>query len=267
MRFCQNWQIYADDITVRSGRWIDGTYYTDGEKAERLKAVKKQEQVSQVDLEGAFRSLGFNPTPLGADKEGKATKPKKRTRTKGELNDDGLGKEAAADHSPRAHRYVSFVVLFVSLIVPLLATHVIFEQKPKSRKVRFQGQTCKTRVFIGLIWILLLSLRDLPAQAARVVVDAEKFAIAEVEALQVLDPSRVSERAQSRTIPAGERSLSKAYLMPLAPGQQNTSMNTRAGARARSASVADRNSWQPHGRRGRHQSRGNCSRRYFIGRQ
>ena len=41
MRFCQNWQIYADDITVRSGRWIDGNYYTDGEKAERLKAAKK----------------------------------------------------------------------------------------------------------------------------------------------------------------------------------------------------------------------------------
>ena len=141
--------------------------------------------MSQVDLEGAFRSLGFDPTPFGVDKEGKATKPKKRPRTKGELNDDGLGKEAAADQSPRAHLCVSFVVLFVGLIISLLATHVICEQKRKSRKFRFQGQTCKTRVFIGFIWILLLSSHDHSVQAVPTAIDVEKFATAEIEALQL----------------------------------------------------------------------------------
>ena len=87
-----------------------------------------------MDLEGAFRSLGFNPTPLGADKEGKAAKPKKRPRTKGELNDDGLGKEAAADHSPYAHLCVSFILLLVAPIIPVWATNVICEQKAKMKQ-------------------------------------------------------------------------------------------------------------------------------------
>ena len=33
MRFCTNWQIYADDITVRSGRWLYGVYHSDSERA------------------------------------------------------------------------------------------------------------------------------------------------------------------------------------------------------------------------------------------
>ena len=32
MRFCTNWQIYADNSSVRSGRWMDGVYYTGEEK-------------------------------------------------------------------------------------------------------------------------------------------------------------------------------------------------------------------------------------------
>ena len=45
MRFCTNWQIYADDITIRSGRWIDGVYYSDGEAAERLREAQKKEEL------------------------------------------------------------------------------------------------------------------------------------------------------------------------------------------------------------------------------
>ena len=39
MRFCTNWCIYADDITIRSGRWLDGTYYSDSEQTERIRAA------------------------------------------------------------------------------------------------------------------------------------------------------------------------------------------------------------------------------------
>ena len=39
MRFCKQWQIYADDITVRTGRMLDGVYYTDDEKAESIRPV------------------------------------------------------------------------------------------------------------------------------------------------------------------------------------------------------------------------------------
>ena len=56
MRFCSSWQIYADDITVRSGRYIDGVYYTDVEATERIKAAREKEAAHQVDLSEAFRS-------------------------------------------------------------------------------------------------------------------------------------------------------------------------------------------------------------------
>ena len=118
MRFCTNWQIYADDITVRSGRWINGVYYSDSENTERVRTAAKEEGAGRPDLEQSFKSLGFDPTSLGVEKEGKASRPKvkakpkanseqlgykARPRTKSEKAEDGLGAESAADRSPRAH--------------------------------------------------------------------------------------------------------------------------------------------------------------------
>ena len=105
MRFCTNWQIYADDITVRSGRWINGVYYSDSEYTERVRAAAKAEGAGRPDLEQSFKSLGFDPTSLGVEKEGKAPRPKAKARpkTKSEQADDGIGAESAADRSPRAH--------------------------------------------------------------------------------------------------------------------------------------------------------------------
>ena len=71
MRFCTNWQIYADDITIRSGRCIDGVYHSDGESAERLREAQKQEKAAQPLLADAFKALGFDPSPLGVEKDGK----------------------------------------------------------------------------------------------------------------------------------------------------------------------------------------------------
>ena len=103
MRFCSNWQIYADDITIRSGRWIDGVYYSDGERAERLREALKQEKTAQPLLADAFKALGFDPTPLGTEKDGKQAKPKKREKTKGEQAQEGLTPKASGDPSPYAH--------------------------------------------------------------------------------------------------------------------------------------------------------------------
>ena len=111
MRFCTKWQIYADDITIRSGRWLDGVYYTDEEYAERLRTAQKKESDARPLLEEAFKALGFDPEPLGAEKDGKQAKPKKRPATKAEKADDGLGAEAAADPSPRG-TCASVCVLF-----------------------------------------------------------------------------------------------------------------------------------------------------------
>jgi len=103
MRFCTNWQIYADDITVRSGRWLDGAYYSDAEYRDKVRTASRKEKASQPVLEDAFKALGFDPTVLGKEADGKRVKPKARPRTKGEEADEGLGAEAGADPSPRAH--------------------------------------------------------------------------------------------------------------------------------------------------------------------
>ena len=114
MRFCINWQIYADDITVRTGRWLNGVYYSDSEHTERIRAASRTERAAQPVLEEAFKALGFDPAALGKEVDGKAVKPKARSRTRGEKADDGLGAEAGADPSPRAHGVMHFVLLVVA---------------------------------------------------------------------------------------------------------------------------------------------------------
>ena len=37
---CDNWQIYADDVTVQTGRVIDGALYADEEYRARVTAAK-----------------------------------------------------------------------------------------------------------------------------------------------------------------------------------------------------------------------------------
>ena len=68
MRSCTNWQIYADDITVRSGRWMDGVYYSDEERSQRVKDAAEREEMARIELEESFRALGFDPSALGAEK-------------------------------------------------------------------------------------------------------------------------------------------------------------------------------------------------------
>ena len=126
MRFCTKWQIYADDITVRSGRWIHGVYHSDSESAERLKEAQKREKASQPLLADAFKALGFNPEPLGQEKDGKAVKPKKRPRTRGEEAASGLGPEAAADPSPWAHLGVCLYYVVYILFVVIFGVFVLF---------------------------------------------------------------------------------------------------------------------------------------------
>ena len=68
MRFCTNWQIYADDITVRSGRWMGGANDSDEERGQRIRDAAEREQMARIELEESFRALGFDPSALGAEK-------------------------------------------------------------------------------------------------------------------------------------------------------------------------------------------------------
>jgi hypothetical protein len=100
MRFCKEWQIYADDCTIRTGRVCDGVVYTDAEWGDRLQAAYHKRDHSLQHLGEAFVALGFDPAGLG----GEATaSTKERRKTKQEEAKKGLGKAAKSDPSPRAH--------------------------------------------------------------------------------------------------------------------------------------------------------------------
>ena len=80
--------------------------YTDSENAERLKEAQKKEKASQPLLDDAFKALGFNPAPLGADKQKPAAQPKKkseRPKSEGEKAEAGLSPKSLSDPSPYAH--------------------------------------------------------------------------------------------------------------------------------------------------------------------
>ena len=69
MRLCKEWEIYADDCTIRTGRYLDGVYYTDAEHAARVKEATKKPREPMQELEAAFEALGFNPAGLGQEKK------------------------------------------------------------------------------------------------------------------------------------------------------------------------------------------------------
>ena len=104
MRFCTSWQIYADDSTVRTGRVLEGTIYTDEEYATRTKRAVEERKERQQPLPDAFRELGFDPEGLGDDNK-KPPKAKGRVskKTERELAAKGLGPAASSDPSPYAH--------------------------------------------------------------------------------------------------------------------------------------------------------------------
>ena len=103
MRLCKEWQIYADDITVRTGRVIEGVLYTDEEHAARKAAAR--ERVTDAyraqrvqDLEEAFKALGFSASGFGD--EDKCKGPRKVT--KGEKAAKAAADKAAAEKAAAA---------------------------------------------------------------------------------------------------------------------------------------------------------------------
>ena len=103
-RFCQQWQIYADDMCVRTGRVIDGVMYSDEEYFLKVDKAKEREVYRIQPLEESFKELGFDPQGLG--KEDKKDKKVVRGKTKKEENQEGKGPESAQDPSPYAHIWI-----------------------------------------------------------------------------------------------------------------------------------------------------------------
>ena len=92
MRFCTSWQIYADDSTVRTGRVLEGTIYTDEEYAQRTKRAVEERKDRQQPLPEAFRERGFDPEGLGDDnKKPPKAKAAPRKKMEREMAAKGLG--------------------------------------------------------------------------------------------------------------------------------------------------------------------------------
>ena len=71
-RFCKEWLAYVDDLTVRTGRVVDGLFLTDREASERVRqaVVKASEQANSKDIQSpseAFAALGFSAEGLGRE--------------------------------------------------------------------------------------------------------------------------------------------------------------------------------------------------------
>ena len=118
--FCDQWQIYADDITIRTGRVRDGVLFTDDEdkrrsekaKTERIQKIEAGEVQDEhmVSLEESLKALGFAPKrapkPTARKvKEGgaEARRAQPRRVTEGELGAVGLNDSSSAFQSPFAH--------------------------------------------------------------------------------------------------------------------------------------------------------------------
>ena len=68
-RFAREWVAYIDDLTVRTGRAIDGQYLTDAEYEEEVKRAMREGPVEVPQVTGeALEALGIKPKSLGAEK-------------------------------------------------------------------------------------------------------------------------------------------------------------------------------------------------------
>ena len=77
MRLGREWLAYVDDLTVRSGRVVDGMAYRDCEYDQELKeACRRVPQVPPQAPHEALEALGFNPAGLGDEADARKSKRK-----------------------------------------------------------------------------------------------------------------------------------------------------------------------------------------------
>ena len=65
LRYTKEWIAYVDDLTVRTGRVVDGKFYTDSvaDQAVREACAKGSSQMAPQSPESAMEALGFEPKP------------------------------------------------------------------------------------------------------------------------------------------------------------------------------------------------------------
>ena len=66
-RFCKEWLAYVDDLSIRTGRVLDGTVYSDEEYSQRIRNAAKNAKATPQSVEDALANVGFDPHPLGKE--------------------------------------------------------------------------------------------------------------------------------------------------------------------------------------------------------
>ena len=70
-RFCKEWLGYVDDLTIRTGRCVDGVLMTDAEYEAKIRTATQARAVEPHSMEEALSALGFNPKGLGREQTAK----------------------------------------------------------------------------------------------------------------------------------------------------------------------------------------------------
>jgi hypothetical protein len=67
-RYCKEWLGFVDDLTIRTGRMVDGVLMTDEEHDQRVAVAADKAHTVGQPLKDAFEALGLNADSLGAEK-------------------------------------------------------------------------------------------------------------------------------------------------------------------------------------------------------
>ena len=83
LRYTKEWIAYVDDLTVRTGRVVDGKFYTDSvaDQAVRDACAKGSSQAAPQSPESAMEALGFKPKPSPHDEARSDTNHPTRSET------------------------------------------------------------------------------------------------------------------------------------------------------------------------------------------
>ena len=105
-RFCKEWLAYVDDLTIRTGRVLDGVLTSDAENTRRIRDAARHAHAEAQTAESALQEMemGFLPDGLGRELEGgkKAT----RANTKKEIaqSSRSVASGSGVFPSPIAHQ-------------------------------------------------------------------------------------------------------------------------------------------------------------------
>jgi hypothetical protein len=81
-RFCSEWLGYVDDLTIRTGRMVDGVMLTDEEVATRVREASRRGEPPAQPAAEALEGLGFEGSRLGEERGKKPRRKSGRRRSR-----------------------------------------------------------------------------------------------------------------------------------------------------------------------------------------